>query len=260
LPVRLGGYDTSGYAYDVAVVGSLAYVADGSSGLEVLDVSNPASPLRLGGYDTSGSVDAVQVVGSLAYVADGSSGLQILDVSNPAAPVWRGEYDTSGYACDVQVVGSLAYVADDVGGLAILRVKYPGDASLDGKVDIADLGIVGTNWQGTGKSWEQGDFNGDGIVDIIDLGIVGTNWQFGAGGVPSWEEPLAASIFADEPLGETSVLTITPTRGKKKAVVAGEEIIQHRRIQRGGIFSRRSIGIAGGWRGVSVAGRRSPVI
>ena len=46
--MRVGGYDTSGYALGVAVAGNYAYVADGDAGLQVIDVSNPANP-RAGG-------------------------------------------------------------------------------------------------------------------------------------------------------------------------------------------------------------------
>ena len=38
---------------DVFVSGSLAYVADGEAGLQIVDISNPAKPVRTGGYDTS---------------------------------------------------------------------------------------------------------------------------------------------------------------------------------------------------------------
>ena len=63
--MRVGGYDTSGYAYGVAVAGNYAYVADGTAGLQVIDVSNPANSSRVGGYDTSGYADGVAVVGQL---------------------------------------------------------------------------------------------------------------------------------------------------------------------------------------------------
>ena len=63
-PVRVGGYDTSGYAYGVAVSGNIAYVADDDAGLQVIDVSNPASPVRVGGYDTSGNGEGVAVSGT----------------------------------------------------------------------------------------------------------------------------------------------------------------------------------------------------
>ncbi len=52
-----------------------------------------------------------------------------------------------------------------------------GDANRDRTVDISDLGILATNWQGSGKTFAQGDFNYDGIVDISDLGILATSWQ-----------------------------------------------------------------------------------
>jgi hypothetical protein len=52
-----------------------------------------------------------------------------------------------------------------------------GDANHDRVVDVSDLGILATNWQGTGKTFNQGDFNYDGIVDVSDLGILATNWQ-----------------------------------------------------------------------------------
>ena len=43
----VGGYDTSGNAYGVAVSGSYAYVADDTAGLQVIDVSNRANPQPL---------------------------------------------------------------------------------------------------------------------------------------------------------------------------------------------------------------------
>jgi hypothetical protein len=52
-----------------------------------------------------------------------------------------------------------------------------GDANHDGKVDVADLGILATNWQKTGRTFSQGDFNYDGKVDVADLGILASKWQ-----------------------------------------------------------------------------------
>jgi hypothetical protein len=57
-----------------------------------------------------------------------------------------------------------------------------GDVNLDRRVDIVDLGTIGTNWQtqplAGAPAWQFGDFDGSGLVDIVDLGIIGTNWQF----------------------------------------------------------------------------------
>ncbi|NOZ06931.1 MAG: hypothetical protein GXP41_11385, partial [Chloroflexi bacterium] len=45
---EIGGYDTPGLALDVAVLGSLALVADGASGLQLLDISDPTRPQLAG--------------------------------------------------------------------------------------------------------------------------------------------------------------------------------------------------------------------
>jgi hypothetical protein len=57
---------------------SFLYVADGGEGLQVMDVSNPASPIEVGFYNTAGFARGVYVSGSTIYVADSDGGLVIL--------------------------------------------------------------------------------------------------------------------------------------------------------------------------------------
>jgi hypothetical protein len=56
-----------------------------------------------------------------------------------------------------------------------------GDANRDGKVDIADLGILAGNWQQSEYGPLFGDFDYDGLVNIADLGILAGNWQVDLG-------------------------------------------------------------------------------
>ncbi|MBN2291128.1 MAG: CotH kinase family protein, partial [Pirellulales bacterium] len=52
-----------------------------------------------------------------------------------------------------------------------------GDANLDGKVDVSDLGILASNYgTGSGFGWGDGDFTGDGQVDVSDLGILAAHY------------------------------------------------------------------------------------
>ena len=164
LPALVGSYDTSGYAYGVAVSGTLAYVADGDSGLQIIDVSNPAAPTLRGTYNTSGYAYGVAVSGTLAYVADDDSGLQIIDVSNPAAPTLRGTYDTSGYAWGVAVSGTLAYVADDDSGLQIIDVSNPAAPTLRGTYDTSGY-ACGVAVSGT-LAYVADDDSGLQIIDV----------------------------------------------------------------------------------------------
>ncbi len=53
----------------------------------------------------------------------------------------------------------------------------PGDFNCDGTVDVADLGIIGANFNGGSVTYVDGDANLDGVVDVADLGVVGANWS-----------------------------------------------------------------------------------
>ena len=61
--------------------------------------------------------------------------------------------------------------------LVSIPQTLPGDANGDGVVDVADLGIVGANFNANNMQWVSGDFTGDGLVDVSDLGVLGANWS-----------------------------------------------------------------------------------
>ena len=55
---------------------------------------------------------------------------------------------------------------------------WPGDVNGDGSTDVADLNIIGINWQTIGGATrETGDLTGDGNVDVADLNELALNWQ-----------------------------------------------------------------------------------
>jgi len=131
----IGSGDTPGKAWDVAVVGNTAYVADRDSGLQVIDISTSSNPVIIGSKDTPGEAYGVMVVGDTAYVADKDSGLQVIDISTSSNPVVIGSKDTSGEAYDVTVVGETAYVADGSSGLQIIDVSSPATPVIIGSKD-----------------------------------------------------------------------------------------------------------------------------
>lgn len=124
-PTALSFISIPGFANNVDISGNFAYVAAGSTGLQVVDVSDRRAPRIVGSLDTPGNANDVRVVGNRAYIADGSAGLRIVDISNPASPVPLGSLDTAGEANDVVVVGDRAYVADGLAGLQIIDVSDP---------------------------------------------------------------------------------------------------------------------------------------
>ena len=149
-PFVAGSYDASppdkdgkavGDARGVQVVGRFAYVADGTSGLQIINVADPTKPLVVGSYDTPGTALGVQVVNGDAYVADDYSGLQIIDVRDPSKPVPKYNYDANLHSTqNVQVVGQYAYVANGLLGLNIIDVI---DANNDLIGDAGDNSLTG---------------------------------------------------------------------------------------------------------------------
>ena len=103
VPTLLGNYDTPGIAYGVVVSGDHAFVADGGSGLQVIDISDPTNSTLAGNYDTPGTAFGVAVSGDHAFVADFTFGLLVIDISDPTNPMLVGTYNTPGRARGVAV-------------------------------------------------------------------------------------------------------------------------------------------------------------
>jgi hypothetical protein len=134
-PTALSFVSIPGFANNVDVAGNFAYVAAGSAGLRVVNVSDRRFPQIIGALDTPGNANDVKVVGNRVYVADGVAGLQIIDVTNPAVPTFLGSLDTAGEASDLVVVGNRVYLADGPAGLQIIDVSDPHNPFLLGTFD-----------------------------------------------------------------------------------------------------------------------------
>ena len=102
----VGTFDTGGDSWDIYVVDTFAFVADGDGGLRIINVSNPAILVETGYFNAGGNAVGVFVIDSFAYLADGNAGLRIINISNPAVPVETGIYNTGGQAGNVYVIKS----------------------------------------------------------------------------------------------------------------------------------------------------------
>ena len=128
----VGSCNTPGGAYHVFILGNYAYVAKRSYGIQIIDISNPASPTSAGDYNAPGWAYDVYVLGSYAYVPVNGSGMQIIDVSDPTSPTLVGNYYTDG-ALAIYIQGT--YVADYYRRLYIIDVSNPASPILSGSCD-----------------------------------------------------------------------------------------------------------------------------
>ncbi|MCB9854702.1 MAG: hypothetical protein H6818_03370 [Phycisphaerales bacterium] len=127
----LGAFDTTGEATRTAIGDySRLYVADGSAGLRILNVSDPGAPTELGAF--TGVADAFDVYysNSKVYVTDQNAGLRIIDVTSPTAPALLGAINTGGSAFGVKVQGTTAFVAAGFNGIQLIDVSDPANPAL----------------------------------------------------------------------------------------------------------------------------------
>ena len=109
---------------DIAVAENRAYIAGGTSGFRVVDLSNPMSPALLGCLETPGVAVSVALDGDIAYVADGDSGLQVIDVSIPEFPVLIARLNFLENLQHITVSGSYAYLSQNE-ELVVVDVSDP---------------------------------------------------------------------------------------------------------------------------------------
>lgn len=107
----------------VALLGSLAVVACGDSGIVTVSVADPFAPVRLGRLPMPGrAIDLVAGNGH-AYVVCAGAGLAVVDLSDPTEPQLAGMTETGPYIC---VGGGGSYVgAADSTGFALISVSDP---------------------------------------------------------------------------------------------------------------------------------------
>ncbi|MCC6681272.1 MAG: hypothetical protein IT445_10275 [Phycisphaeraceae bacterium] len=85
---------------------------------------------------------------------------------------------------------------------------HPGDANGDGLVNLADLQILGDNWQSITATWAEADFNGDNLVNLADLQIIGDNWNFGVNTDMAFKQALEQTSLALPELGNMTWLAL----------------------------------------------------
>jgi len=110
---------------DIMVVGDYAYIADRSSGLQIVNIANAENLEIIGSCDTPGDATGIFLDDSYAIIADYYSGVQIVRVADPADPFLWGYGFTGSPAIGVfGQIWDLIYVTT-TDSLFIFR--YSGD-------------------------------------------------------------------------------------------------------------------------------------
>lgn len=110
-PIQVDNIDLPGIAIRVDVSATHAFVACGTGGLVVVDITNPSALFDVGVYGTD--VTAVCLDGMRLGIIN-SGKFEILDITTPAAPLLLGVYnlDVGVNYIDAVLQGDLAYVVN----------------------------------------------------------------------------------------------------------------------------------------------------
>lgn len=119
--------DSLPHAWDIAVKGDHAFVADNSRTISVYDISDRKTWRRIGEWPLPAAGENVIVRDDLAYVAGCQAGLQILNIRDPSKPVRVGENRLPKQDIDaIGLSGNVAYLYDHADGtLRLVDVTDP---------------------------------------------------------------------------------------------------------------------------------------
>lgn len=103
-------------AIDIEVTGEIVWVCTATSGVVILNYSNPVLPVLINFIPIVGNVTGIEIQGALLYavVDQGGwgTGFYVYDISTMAVPVQTDAYTLNSYFYDIYVDGDVAYTAD----------------------------------------------------------------------------------------------------------------------------------------------------
>ncbi|NHJ84072.1 MAG: hypothetical protein FK734_01335 [Asgard group archaeon] len=149
---EIGSYVDAGQAYDVVVKDNLAFIADGTNGLVIVNIANKSAITYVGKYiqGTTARALGVEVFDDYAFLCYGLNGFIVLDLSNLASPQKVSEIATefTGYIVyQSRTHENYTYVAAGQFGMAVIDITDPENIVYvskytTGNSDIRDVDIL----------------------------------------------------------------------------------------------------------------------
>jgi hypothetical protein len=121
-PIQVGSFDQNGSRVEVA--DDHVYLVHVSTGVHILNVSNPLAPFEEAIYPYAASSD-IAIAENRMYLISVLGGFEVADISNPLTPTHLGNIKIQGRGDLISISNNRAYVAGDTGSLDILDVSNP---------------------------------------------------------------------------------------------------------------------------------------
>jgi len=136
-------------AFDVAVSGNSAFIADYEGGICYVDITSKTGDrtetVKSLNFLAPNNSQGIALRGRYAFVAEGlnggpGNGLHIIDISNPDSMTLVKSYHSNGYAAAVSLSGAYAYIADSDEGIQTVNIAEPGEPVLESFMSATPAG------------------------------------------------------------------------------------------------------------------------
>ncbi len=127
---------------------------DWQSELDILDISNPATPVRIGSCAIPGMPNGLALYKNYVFITD-SGGLHVADTSNPVTPTIVGAYTSTETPTAIEVSGDYAYIGYESSGdgnsyihpsLRVFDITNPISPTLVEVIDMPGNPMYNPNW------------------------------------------------------------------------------------------------------------------
>jgi hypothetical protein len=217
----VGKYNTPDQAVGVIVEGNFAYVADHDSGMQIINIANPAQPAFGGHYQCPGALQ-IDLKGSTAYIADESLySLEIVDISNPGTPGFVGRFD--GFeVLGIRLFGNYAIMGCGSDGLLVVDVTNSSNPVPVGdcqEVSLLRLELYGNYVLVPGENSYKGLY----LVSLSDLAnpdVIGSvptqGWPYEVAAQNSYAYMTSLNMFNPLDTGYLYIIDISNTASPQK--------------------------------------------
>lgn len=145
--IILGTVPTWDRALALALLNDRLFVADGRAGLQVFDISDPASPQWMAHIDTPGWATHVEAVDNRVFIMDDYLGLVVIDTHEVRSPRIIASLVMPGIPRGMAREGGLIFMACESSGVVVISIADPDQPvilhTLDIPTHIRDLAVTG---------------------------------------------------------------------------------------------------------------------
>lgn len=128
-------FSTSGFAQDVVVKDTIAYVTQGEGGLMIINISDRKSPRELSSViqNLKGYSNKVAVKDSVVYISAGAFGVSVVDAIDPFNPFITATNLALKPAKGFDIWGNFLFTAVGEYGFKISEISYPTQPDIRGE-------------------------------------------------------------------------------------------------------------------------------